>query len=219
MKQTTKQIYEEFDEDKEAIKETIEIPYYGLRAYALFFLRHGLKGEFTQGELDWIVGESMKKKIFSLLLRSGWIIKKSRNSYTCVGPVEIFKGILRFRIPKIMKEAEKAYAFTGLSAIEIWSDYSYIQRGIEKSPYFIKVLKKDLRYWKNFFNKHKIPNYIDAGTTIGEYVILIPAEKIKAVDKHGFKVEKLKETMKMAKKNSLNLYAYNYMRRKYGIAD
>ena len=59
-----------------------------------------------------------------------------------------------------MKQAEKPYAFTGLSAIEIWSDYSYVQRGIEKSPYFIKVLKKDIAYWKRFFNSNNIPNYI-----------------------------------------------------------
>ena len=65
---------------------TNEIPQYGLRAYALFFIRHGLKGQFGQSELDWIVRQSMKKKIFSLLLRSGWIKKASRDRYVCVSP-------------------------------------------------------------------------------------------------------------------------------------
>lgn len=199
--------------------ESVEIPPYGLRAYALFFLRHGTKEEFKQNELEWILGESMKKKIFSLLLRSGWIIKKSRNSYMCINPMEIFKKMLEFRVSKIMKDAKKEYAFTGLSAIEIWSDYSYIQRGIEKSPYFIKVLKKDLKYWKGFFNQHKVPSYINKGSTIGEYIILIPSEKIEAVEKDDLKVEKLKETMKIAEQNKLNLYAYNYIRRKYGFAN
>jgi hypothetical protein len=200
-------------------QETSEIPPYGLRAYALFFLKHGSKEEFTQNELDWIVKESMKKKIFSLLLRAGWIIKKSRKTYVCINPIDIFKKILEFKVSKIIKETNKEYAFTGLSAIEIWSDYSYVQRGIERSPYFIKVLRKDLIYWKNFFNKNKIPNYIKSGSTIGEYIILIPVDKIEAVKKDGLMVEKLPETMKMAKENTLNLYAYNYMRRKYGIAD
>jgi len=195
-----------------------EIPYYGLRAYALFFSRHGTKEKFGQDELNWIVGESMKKKIFSLLLRSGWIIKKSRNSYACISPIKIFKRILTFKIPRIIQEAKKDYAFTGLSAIEIWSDYSYVQRGIEKSPYFIKVLKKDLRYWRSFFNKHKVPNYVNAGSTIGEYVILVIVEKIESIEKDGLKVEKLRKTIRLAKENRLNLYPYNYMRRKYGIA-
>ncbi|HLD38255.1 MAG TPA: hypothetical protein VJA20_02345, partial [Candidatus Nanoarchaeia archaeon] len=135
-----------------------EIPKYGLRAYALFFSKHGLSEEFSQSDLDWIVGESMKKKIFSLLLNNGWIKKASTGSYKCINPEMILKGLLEFKVPQIIKESKKPYAFTGLSAIEIWSDYSYIQRGREKSPYYIKVLRKDLKYWKSFFNRNRIPN-------------------------------------------------------------
>lgn len=194
-----------------------EIPQYCLRAYALFYLKHGSKESFKQSDLDWIVTQSMKKKIFSLLLKNGWIKKVSRNLYKCIKPDKIFRGLTKFKVPELIKKSEKPYTFTNLSAIEIWSDYSYIQRGIEKSPYFIKILKKDLSYWKRFFNKYNIPNYINKGSTIGEYIILIPVNKIKAVEKDGFKVEPLKETIKLAKKNNMFLYAYKYIRKKYGI--
>ena len=60
---------------------TIEIPQYGLKAYALLFSKHGVQGRFRQSELDWIVSISMKKKIFSLLLRTGWIKKNVGKSY------------------------------------------------------------------------------------------------------------------------------------------
>ena len=160
----------------------------------------------------------MKKKIFSLLLRAGWIIKESRNSYKCVDPERAIKGLLEFKVPEVIKEAKKPYAFTNLSAVEIWSDYSYVQRGMEKSPYFIKVLRKDLRYWKEFFNKKNIPNYVYEGSTIGEYVILIPVNKIAAVEKDGLKVEPLRIAFRIAKENEMYLYAYNYMRNKYGYA-
>jgi len=192
-----------------------EIPQYGLKAYALFFSKHQDKEEFKQSELDWIVGQSMKKKIFSLLLRAGWVKKQADNTYVCINPEIIIKSLLEFKVPQIIKEAERDYAFTNLSAVEIWSDYSYVQRGIEKSPYFIKVLKKDLKYWKNFFNKHNIPNYVNKGTTIGEYIILIPVEKLSFVKKEGYKVESLKETIKLAKLNEMYLYAYNYIKNKY----
>lgn len=195
-----------------------EIPQYCLRAYAMFFSKHGSRETFKQSELDWIVSQSMKKKIFSLLLRAGWIIKESRNSYKCVEPERAIKGLLEFKVPEIIKEAKKPYAFTNLSAVEIWSDYSYVQRGIEKSPYFIKVLRKDLGYWKEFFNKKNIPNYVKEGSTIGEYVILMPVNDIKSVDKEGLKVDKLNETLKTAKENEMYSYAYNYMREKYGTA-
>ena len=193
-----------------------EIPYYGLRAYALFFTRHGLHEDFGQSDLDWIVGQSMKKKIFSLLLNNGWIRKTSRNSYRCVSPSAILHGLLEFKVPAILKEAKKPYALTGMSAVEIWSDYSYIQRGREKSPYDIKVLKKDLPYWKSFFNRHKVPNFITSGATIGEFVILIPVEKLKSTVKSEMHVEPLQETEKIAKANSFYGYPLAYIKKKYG---
>jgi len=194
----------------------MEIPQYGLRAYALFYSKHGSKESFSQNELEWVVGQSMKKKIFALLLNSGWIKKKTRTEYLCAEPDKIIKELLDFKINDIIKQSKKEYVFTNLSAVEIWSDYSYVQRGMEKSPYFIKVLRKDLAYWKNFFNKNNIPNYISEGSTIGEYVILIPVTNIEATEKEGLKVETLKQTLKIAKANEMYSYAYNYMRKKYG---
>ena len=191
------------------------VPAYCLRAYALFFSRHGSREPFRQSELDWIVGQSMKKKIFSLLLNFGWITKYSRDSYKCVEPQIIIKGLLDFKVPELIKESKKIYSFTNLSAIEIWSDYSYVQRSMDRSPYFIKVLKNDLKYWKEFFNKKNIPNYVNEGSTIGEYIILIPVKKLNFVEKEGYKVESLKETIKIAKFNEMFLYAYNYIKNKY----
>jgi len=204
----------EFEAQQEQ-SNIFEIPPYGLRAYALFYAKHGLKQEFNQKELDWIVGESMKKKIFALLLRAGWIAKKQRSTYVCLSPESIFRKMVEFKVPSLMKDAKKEYCFTGLSAIEIWSDYSYVQRSWEKSPYFINILKRDLKYWKNFFNKNKVPNYVKSGASIGEYIILNPVEKLKLEDKGLLKVEPLKETMEAAKNNNIYLYAYNYMKEKY----
>lgn len=195
---------------------TEEIPYYGLRAYALFFAKHGTREEFGQSELDWIVSQSMKKKIFALLLHAGWIKKTSRTRYRCIAPDKAIKQLLEFRVPQIIKQATKPYAFTRLSAVEIWSDYSYIQRGIERSPYFIKILKKDLKYWKELFSTCHIPNYVGQGSTIGEFVILIPVDRLIYDEKSGFKVDPLKETMKQAKSNQMYIYPYKYMKRKYG---
>lgn len=197
---------------------TNEIPQYGLKAYALFFTKHGLNEEFGQSDLDWIVRQSMRKKIFSLLLRSGWIKKASRGSYVCISPEKAIAGLLEFKVPDAIKKSGRPYAFDGLSAIEIWSDYSYVQRGVEKSPYFIKVLKKDLSYWRAFFNKYEIPFYINDGGTIGEYVILKPVDKLGFTEKDGYKVADFQETMKLAESNEIYSYPRNYMRRKYGHA-
>jgi len=197
---------------------TIEIPQYGLKAYALLFSKHGVRGQFRQSELEWIVSTSMKKKIFALLLRSGWIKKHANGAYSCANPADAIKGLLEFRVPQIMKEAEKKYSFTRLSAVEIWSDFSYVQRGREKSPYFIKILRKDLGYWKEFFNRHEIPNYVESGAAIGEYIILIPAGRLSFEEKNGFKVDSLKETMNYAKSNDMFAYAFGYIKSIYGAS-
>ena len=190
---------------------TVEIPQYGLKAYALLFSRYGIQGTFSQSALDWIVSPSMKKKIFALLLRSGWIQKRSRQTYVCTTPSDAIQGLLEFRVPEIMKDAKKEYAFTQSSAVEIWSDFSYVQRGMEKSPYFIKVLRKDLNHWKAFFNMHEIPNYVGVGATIGEYIILIPVDRLPFEEKHRFKVDSFKETMRYAKSNDIYAYSTKYM--------
>jgi len=197
---------------------TIEIPQYGLKAYALLFSKHGTQGEFRQSELDWIVSTSMKKKIFALLLRSGWIKKHSNGKYSCANPSNAIKGLLEFRVPEIMRTAKKDYSFTQLSAVEIWSDFSYVQRGREKSPYFVKILRKDLKYWKQFFSRNEMPDYVGHGGTIGEYVILVPVSRLSHVEKNGFKVDPLKETMRYAKSNEVFAYASEYMKSKYGAS-
>jgi len=195
-----------------------EIPYYGLKAYALFYSKHGTREAFKQSDLDWIVGQSLKKKIFALLLKTGWIKKRSYDTYVCNDPDHIMQGLVEFKVPTIIIKAERPYAFTQLSAVEIWSDYSYVQRGIEKSPYFIKVLRKDLAYWKQFFSTYKVPCYIKKGSMIGEYIILIPVRSLRFVDKDGYKVESFDTAIKIAKSNEIYLYAYHYMRKKYGSA-
>jgi len=192
-----------------------EIPQYGLRAYALFFSRYGISESFKQQELDWIVSQPMRKKIFALLLRNGWIKKVSKAEYRCIAPKSIFSSLLDFKLAEIIKNSKMPYAFTGLSAIEIWSDFSYVQRGIEKSPYFIKVLKGDLEYWKKFFNGYNMPNYVNEGSTIGEYVILIPVNRLDYENREGVNVEPLASSLKEAKVNSMYEYAYNYMTKKY----
>ncbi len=197
---------------------TIEIPQYGLKAYALLFSKYGVHGKFRQSELDWMVSSSMKKKIFALLLMSGWIKKSSKRDYKCTNPSDAIRGLLEFRVPEIVKKAKREYAFTQSSAVEIWSDYSYVQRGMEKSPYFIKVLRKDLKYWEDFFNKNRIPNYIGSGTTIGEFAVLIPVSRLSYEEKNGFKVDSLKETTDYAKSNDIFAYASEYIEKKYGAA-
>jgi len=181
----------------------MEIPKYVFKAYAMLYLKYKNKTEFKQSELDWITSTSMKKKIFSYLLRAGWIKKAKRDTYKCVIIETIMEDLFKFKVPEIITKAEKDYAFTMMSAAEIWSDYSYIRRSWEHSPYFIKVLRKDLSYWGNFFRGQGIPVYTREGTTIGEFVILVPVDELEFEERNELKIDSINETITFCTKNYL----------------
>jgi len=190
-----------------------EIPAFAQRAYAIFYTQHGSSETFGQEELDWVVRESMRKKVFAVLLRAGWLEKVSRRGYRCVEPGRIFAGIAGFQVPEMMREAARPYAFTGMSAIELWSDFSYVQRSMKKSPYHLKVLRRDLPYWKEFFRSRSIPSFLRKGSTFGEHILLFPAKSIRSVERHGLRVEPYRSTLRMAERNRLFGYAAEYMRK------
>ena len=193
-----------------------ELPSFGLRTYAWFFSRFGTSQPFSQSDLDFVFSEPMKKKTFALLLRAGWIRKRGRRSYLCNRPEEIFSHLLDFRVHSLMAEAKRPYSFTGLSAVEVWSDYSYVQRSAVRSPYFVRVLGRDLPYWKGFFALRRMPVFVGSGTTVGEFVILLPCKSLRRVQKDGLWVDSLQDTVRQASQNEMHSYACEYMRKKYG---
>lgn len=196
---------------------TREIPKYALRAYGLLYTKYGTNEEFSQDSLNWIVSSPMRKKIFSVLLNSGWIIKKSKRKYSCIDPKTIFNSLLSFKIPDILKESDREYCYTKMNAVEIWTDFSYIQRSWEHSPYFIKVKQTDLRYWKEFLSKQGIPFFIKNGTFIGEFIILEPQRELHYSTYNGFPVENLDKVVKFCQNNSLFEYPLAYLKQKFNL--
>jgi hypothetical protein len=193
-----------------------ELPPYGMRAYALLYGKHGTSESFTQKELEWLVSEPMRKKTFALLTRAGWLKKASKTEYRCVPPEKAISGLLEPKVLEILKKTDLPYELTGASAIEIWSDYSYVQRSYERSPYFIKVLKKDLKKWRAYLDGRGVQNYVGKGSTIGEFAIFYPVGRLAFAKKDGLKVQPLEETLQEAEGNALFRYAADYMKKKRG---
>ena len=116
---------------------------------------------------------------------------------------------------EVLKSSELPYALTGLSALELWSDYAVVQRKMEKSPHFVKVLKGDLQKWKDFLNSESIPNYVEKGGTVGEFVVLIPVSRLSFVKRNGLKAERLWETVRQAEGNEAYQPLLNYIKKKH----
>jgi len=196
---------------------TKEIPKYALRAYGLLYTKHSTEEEFTQDSLNWIVSSSMRKKIFSILLKSGWITKRSKRRYVCIGAEKIFNALFKFRVPDILKKSEKEHCYSKMSAVEILTDYSYIQRSWEHSPYFIKIKEKDLDYWKDFLSKQGIPFFIKEGSFIGEFIILEPKKKLNFFIHKDFPTDNLSDVVKFCQHNSLFEYPLAYLKEKFNL--
>lgn len=167
---------------------TITIPEYCLKAFALVYKEFGTADIFRSTFLDGYFSQKMKEKILHVLVQSGWIERIKRGYYKCKDISLIFSQLFDFKVHNLLKQSQKDYALYASSALEIWTEGSYVQRSREKSPYFIRIFKKDLDYWNSYFRQYGIPCYIRKGTSVGEFVIFDPVSSFEFRDKEGFKV-------------------------------
>src|SRR5437867_11367204 len=98
--------------------------------------------------------------------------------------------MVEFKVPKLLSEAGMRYAYTAASAVEVWTDYSYIQRSWEHSAYFVRVLSRDLSKWISYFRKHKVKVFNSKSElAMGGFVILKPERVLATATEIGLPVE------------------------------
>jgi len=197
---------------------TESAPTYAQQAYAILYNRFGDQ-PFSSNYLAWFLSKGTVKKTLHVLEKKKWIQRVGRGSYVCVKPDEVFRGMVQFRVPRLLDEARKTYAYTGASAVEVWTDHSYVQRSWEHSPYFVKVLRRDLDWWTRYFREHKVNVFVkEAKPAIGEFVILFPEERLEFEVYNGKPVDKLGEVARFCERNIEAFeYPLAYLKTKFGI--
>jgi len=197
---------------------TEPIPVYAQQAYAILYNRFADQ-PFNSDYLAWFLSGSMVKKILHILEKKKWIQRVRHGSYVCLKPDEVFKNMVEFKVPKLLDETGKMYAYTGASAVEIWTDYTYIQRSWEHSPYFIKVLRTDVESWIQHFRAHKMNVFIrEAKPAIGEFVVLFPREKLDFEVYNGKPVDRLNDVVRFCERN-IDAFEYPlaYLKNRFGV--
>jgi hypothetical protein len=161
----------------------------------------------------------MVKKTLHVLEKAGWIERVSKGTYVCVRANEIFNSMIEFKVPNLLREASMRYAYADASAVEVWTDYSYIQRSWEHSPYYVKILQGDLRKWVEYFRMHKVRVFVDdAEPSLGEFVVLKPQERVADDEHNGLPVEPLNAVVKYCEKRIDALeFPLAYLKIKFGI--
>lgn len=197
---------------------TESIPTYAQEAYAILYNRFA--GEiFPANYLNWFISAGMAKKTLHILEKAGWIRRVEKGRYVCANPDEIFKSMVQFKVPDLLEKAGRAYAYTEASAVEIWTDFSYIQRSWEHSPYYVKVLRSELKEWVEYFRKHRVNVFVEnAKPSLGEFVILKAEDKISSETHNGLPVESLEWTVRYCEKH-IDAFEYPlaYLKAKFRI--
>ena len=194
------------------------IPTYAQQAYAILHNRFGDQ-LFDSNYLDWFLSKGMVKKTLHVLEKRQWIQRLKKGSYVCINPDEVFRRMVQFRVPRLLEEAGMEYAYTRASAVEVWTDYSYIQRSWEHSPYFIKVFRNDVQFWTKHFRNHKVNVFVEeAQLAIGEFVVLFPEELLDYQVYEEKPVDRLEEVKRFCERNIETFeYPLAYLKSKFGI--
>ena len=177
------------------------------QAYSYFWLKFRDK-QFEVSSLRWFYSRAMVKKILFKLSTAGWLQRVGRGSYKCVKPEQAVASIFESRAEKVLEKAGMPYCFFGASAVEVWSDYVYMQRSWEHSPFFVRVQKKELGNWKKYLKQEGIDFFIgEPENALGEFVILEAVKELKCAKQSGRPVIPLKDAIKFAEEN---IYSFEY---------
>jgi len=194
------------------------VPTFAQEAYAILRNRFA-SDSFPADYLSWFVSGSMVKKTLHTLERAGWIRRVEKGSYVCRNADDIFRSMIDFKVPRLLSEAGMRYAYTDASAVEVWTDYSYIQRSWEHSPYFVRVLRSDLGRWISYFRKHKVKVFTPKPElSMGEFVILKPDTGFANETRNGLPVDPLELAVTYAEKHIHTFeYPLAYLKTKFKV--
>ncbi len=197
---------------------TEPVPAYAQYVYAILHARFA-SDSFGSDYLQWFVSSTMAKKTLHVLEKAGWIKSAGRGRYVCIASAEIFRGMIEFRVQGLLQDAKMDYSYADASAAEIWTDYTYIQRSWEHSPYYVRVLRSETKRWISYLRGHRIKVFMNrAKPSFGEFVILEPRAELRSDTHNGLPVEPLEEIVRYCEEH-LDSFEYHlaYLRQKMGV--
>lgn len=197
---------------------TEAVPTFAQEAYAVLQSRFG-PDSFPSNYLSWFVSKNMVKKILHVLEKSGWIRRVEKGKYVCVSADEIFRSMVEFKVAELLAEAGRKYTYAEASAVEIWTDFTYMQRSWEHSPYYVKVLRSELKEWVEYFRGHRVKVFVEnAEPSLGEFAILKPRDKLIGEEHNGFPVEPLEAIVRYCERHIETFeYPLAYLKAKFKV--
>jgi len=179
--------------------------------YELWIMLWKWKKEFSVKEFISTFQTPSPNKILFDMAKKGFLNKSGRGVYRVISPDQLFEN--RINISRAYGLAGRTglkHSFTGPDAVFLWTKGGYqVGRFFGFYPIYLKILKYDLKKWKESLKSKNMKFYVRGEplkeTYIGAFYILIPEEGFKAERAGDFSVDSLKETVKFCKDN---IYQY-----------
>lgn len=192
-----------------------------LQIYAILLNKFGER-KFSTKELkflDLFMSKNMKKKFIFELSEKGWLIGEERGNYRCISPKVVFESFFKPKIMNLLKNTKLRWCFYGLNALEVYTNFSVDHRSWMSSPFYIKVLKKDLKAWLTLFKKNDINAHLnESKAEFGEYAVLMPLDDFRCKNVNNYPVESLENVSNFARQRKFEFaYEIDYLGEKYGI--
>jgi hypothetical protein len=192
-----------------------------LQIYAILLNKFGER-KFSTKELkflDLFMSKNMKKKFIFELTEKSWLIREGRGNYRCISPKVVFESFFKPKIMNLLKSTKLRWCFYGLNALEVYTNFSVDHRSWMSSPFYIKVLEKDLKAWLTLFKKNDINVHLnESKAEFGEYAVLTPLDDFRCKIISNYPVESLENVSNFARQRKFEFaYEIDYLDEKYGI--
>jgi len=163
--------------------------------------------EFTVREFSSVFISPDPNKVLHDMVEKGFLERSGWGKYRVNSPEEYLAR--RIDISKaydLLKEAGMDYALTGPDAVFLWTKGGYqVDRFFGFYPIHLKVRKKDLERWKNFFKSRKrrfqVKGQPIRETLFGLFYVLYPEADFDVEEVDSFSVIPLKETVDFCQRN------------------
>ncbi len=163
--------------------------------------------EFSISDIARITGNDRPRKLLSEMKMSGKIRRTGRGTYVIPRPIRKVdsRSIEWKRVRDIIFEAPFDKAWTGNTAVEIWTDGAYVTMpNSYLLVYDLLVRKTDVGMWKEYLRRHSV-SY--AGKKrVGCYVALEGTDEIRSVVVNGEPVIPKEDVVKLIREHP-GLYA------------
>ena len=179
--------------------------------------------EFTINDFKAVFPSPSPGKIIYDLIRLNYVDRVKRGRYKVIAPGEFVRKIVEENLKQVdvLKYAKKKYAYCDNDAVSIWTD-GYYWTGFTAGfkPIHIKILKRDLEWWRNFFKEKDVEFSIigERRTLFGLLYVLHPEEEFIVEKKEGVLVIPLTEVIEFCKENELTYRpALEYLDKNYKL--